>query len=85
MKKDKIIRNAKIYNIVMSNFWLLITTCLCGVVIGYFLNKNSSNKNNHYMLFAIIISSVIGIANFFIHLIKEMKDLNKEEQGKDDV
>lgn len=85
MKKDKIIRNAKLYNIIMSNFWLLITTCLVGVIIGYFLDKNSSNKNNHYMLYAIIISSVIGIANFFIHLIKEINNLNREGQENNDV
>lgn len=85
MKKDKIIKNAKLYNIIMSNFWLLITTCLVGVIIGYFLDKNSSNENNHCMLYAIIISSVIGIANFFIHLIKEINNLNKESQEKGDV
>lgn len=80
MKKNKIIKNFKLYNILMSNFWLLITTCLVGVIIGYILNKNSSNENNHYMLISIIIFSVIGIANFFIHLIVQINKLNNEEQ-----
>lgn len=80
MKKNKIIKNFKLYNIIMSNFWLLITTCLVGIIIGYFLNKYSSNENNHYMLISIIIFSVIGIANFFIHLITQINKLNSEEQ-----
>lgn len=83
MKKDKLIKNVKLYNIIMSNFWLLITTCLVGVIIGYFLDKNSSNKNNHYMLISIIIFSIIGIANFFIHLIKEINHLNKDEKKEE--
>lgn len=84
MKKNKLIKNIKLYNIIMSNFWLLITTCLTGIIIGYFLNKNSDNENNHYMLISIIIFSVIGIANFFIHLIKEINNLNKDDKVSQD-
>lgn len=84
MKKNKLIKNIKLYNIIMSNFWLLITTCLAGIIIGYFLNKNIDNENNHYMLISIIIFSVIGIANFFIHLIKEINNLNKDDKVNQD-
>lgn len=83
MKKDKLIKNVKLYNIIMSNFWLLITTCLVGIIIGYFLDKNSTNENNHYMLISIIIFSIIGITNFFIHLIKEINHLNKDEKKEE--
>ncbi len=85
MKKDKLVKNVKLYNIIMSNFWLLITTCLLGVIIGYFLDRNSAKKDNHYILFATIIAFVIGITNFFIHLIKEINKLNQEEQEEKDV
>ncbi len=81
MKKNKLIKNFKLYNIIMSNFWLLITTCLVGVIVGYFLDKYSSKENNHYMLISIIIFSVIGIFNFFIHLIAQIDKLNKEEKN----
>lgn len=85
MKKDKLVKNFKLYNIIMSNFWLLLTTCVVGIIIGYFLDKNSANENNHYMLFSIIIAFAMGITNFFIHLIKEINKLNKEDQEDKNV
>lgn len=80
MKKNKIIRDLKIYNFVMSNIWQLITTILIGYVIGWALEKYIGSEKNLYMLFSLIIFISIGIANFFLALIKRFKKIAKKEE-----
>ena len=55
MKKDKLIRDFKIYNFVMTNIWQLLTTVLIGFGIGWLLEKLFDSEKNLYMLFSILI------------------------------
>ncbi len=81
MKKDKIVKDFKLYNVIMSNFWKLIATVLIGAGIGYIATSKSEDDQD-YMLICIIVFFVIGIINFFVGIIKEMKKLDKLEEKK---
>lgn len=85
MKKDKFIRDFKIYNFVMSNIWQLLTTLLIGFGIGWLLEKYVGSEKNLFMIFSVIIGLVIGIANFFFSLYRKMKELQKKEENKPNV
>lgn len=78
MNRKKLVKNLKLYNLIMSNIWLLLTTTLLGVIIGYILKKN--NDNDTYMVISIIVFFVIGIVNFFFKIIRETLKMNKEEK-----
>ena len=82
MKKDKVSKFLKIYNLVMSNFWLLITTTLVGVLIGYFLNKAFPTEKNVWLIIISIIFFLIGVFNFFYKIIKESIKLQEQEKEK---
>lgn len=84
MKRNKIIRDLKIYNFVMSNIWQLITTILVGFAIGWVLEKYIGSEKNLYMLFSLIIFISIGIANFFIALYKKFKKIADKEKKDDE-
>ena len=77
MKRDKVSKFLRTYNLVMSNFWLLITTTLVGVLIGYLLNKAFPTEKNIWL----IIVSVI----FFYKIIGESIKLQEQEKKKIDV
>ena len=85
MKKEKVYKFFKNYNIIMSNIWLLITTMLVGVLIGYFVNKKFPTEKNIWFIFIIIIFFVIGIINFFYSLIVKSKDFDKKTEGNKNV
>lgn len=80
--KDKIIHDIKIYNLIMSNVWKLITFLLIGVLGGFLFEHYSKYKDFNYMLFSIILFSVIGIIDFFRSIINDSKKLEKAEQKK---
>lgn len=82
MKRDKFIRDFKIYNFVMSNIWQLLTTLLIGFGIGWLLEKYVGSEKKLFMIFSIIIALVIGIANFFFSLYRKMKQLQKVDEEK---
>lgn len=84
MKKDKkrLFKDLKVYNLIMSNVWQLITILLIGVLAGYLFEKNAEDKSINYMLFSIIFFSIIGIINFFVSIIRGSKRLAKEEAKK---
>lgn len=82
MKRDKFIRDFKIYNFVMSNIWQLLTTLLIGFGIGWLLEKYIGSEKKLFMIFSIIIALVIGIANFFFSLYRKMKQLQKVDEEK---
>lgn len=84
MKKDKsrLFKDLKVYNLIMSNIWQLVTILLIGVLAGYLFEKNAEDKSINYMLFSIIFFTVIGIINFFVSIIKGSKRLEKEEAKK---
>lgn len=84
MKKEKAYKFFKNYNIIMSNIWLLITTILVGVLIGYFLNKKFPTEKNICFIVSVIIFFVIGIINFFYLIFKKSKEFEKIE-GKKNV
>lgn len=89
MKRDKFIRDFKIYNFVMNNIWQLLTTMLIGFGIGWLLEKYVDSPKNLYMIFSLIIAFAIGIANFFIILYKKLKKIQesepKEQKNSDNV
>ena len=85
MKKEKVYKFFKNYNIIMSNIWLLITTMLVGVLIGYFVNKKFPTEKNIWFIVIIIIFFVIGIINFFYSLIVKSKDFDKKKEGNKNV
>lgn len=79
IKKDKIAKDFKLYNVIMGNFWKFIATVLIGVCLGYLTTRNSKTEDN-YMVFCIILFFVIGVINFFVGIMKEMKRLEKHEE-----
>ena len=85
MKKEKAYKFFKNYNVIMSNIWLLITTMLVGVLIGYFVNKKFPTEKNIWFILIIIIFFVIGIINFFYSILVKSKEFDKFEEGKKNV
>lgn len=81
MKKDKFIRDFKIYNFIMSNIWQLLTTLLIGFGIGWLLEKYVGSEKKLYMIFSLVIALLVGIANFFFALYKKMQQLQKNEDN----
>ena len=79
MRKDKIIRDFKIYNFVISNIWQFITTALIGFLIGWLLEKYVGSEKNLYIIFSLIIFISIGIVNFFLALYKKFKKIAEKE------
>lgn len=82
MKKDKVVRDWKLYNIIMSNIWQFIATILCGFLFGYLMERRAENKDINYMLFSVILFIVIGCINFFLGIIKQLKKIEKEQEKK---
>lgn len=80
MKKDKFIRDFKIYNFVMNNIWQLLTTLIIGFIVGWLLEKYVGSERNLWMLFSIILAIMVGIANFFLSLYSLMKKIQKKEE-----
>lgn len=85
MKRDKFIRDFKIYNFVMSNIWQLLTTLLIGFGIGWVLEKYVGSEKKLFMIFSICIALLIGVANFFFSLYKKMKQIQAKEDNKPEV
>ncbi len=85
MKKDKVSKFLRIYNLVMSNFWLLITTTLVGVLIGYLLNKSFPTEKNVWLIIVSVVFFLIGIFNFFYRIIGESIKLQEQEKVQKDV
>lgn len=83
-KKDKLARDFKLYNVIMSNIWKFIGTVLIGVCLGYLTTRKSEEENN-YMLFFIILFFVIGVINFFVGILKEVKKLEKREEMRKEL
>lgn len=79
MKKDKIAKDFKIYNLIMSQVWRFLTTIIIGILFGYLVSRKGEEGNN-YMIVIIIASFVIGIFNFFLGIYKEHKKLEKREE-----
>lgn len=85
MKRDRkeIVRSFKTYNVVMTNIWQLITILLIGILLGYLLEKNGTNKELNYMTISVIGSIIIGVPVFFIGLIKGINKLDKKHNKED--
>lgn len=83
--KDKIYKDLKIYNMVMSNIWKLITFILLGILAGYLLNKYAKYHDINYMLFSILLFVIIGVTDFFVSIIRECKRLDEEENKKQEL
>ena len=81
-KKDNIIHDIKIYNIIMSNVWKLITFLLIGVLGGFLFEHYSKYKDFNYMLFSIVLFAIIGIIDFFVSIVRDSKRLEKAEENK---
>ena len=77
-KKEKVVAGFKTYVFVMQEIWKLITILIIGILFGYLL-KVKGPEGNHYIVYAIIASLVIGLLVFFTGLIRIIK---KEEQYK---
>lgn len=75
-KKEKVVAGFKTYVFVMQEIWKLLTILIIGILFGYLL-KVKGPEGNHYIVYAIIISLVIGLLVFFTGLIRIIK---KEEQ-----
>lgn len=80
MKKDKFIKDFKIYNFVMSNIWQLLTTLLIGFGIGWLLERFIGSEKNLFMIFSIIVAIFVGIANFFFSLYRLVKRIQASEE-----
>ena len=69
----------------MSNFWLLLTTVLAGLGIGYLVNKLFPTEKHVWLVVILIIFILIGVFNFFYIIIKELIKLNNQEIKEKDV
>lgn len=81
MNKDKLAKDFRIYNLIMSQVWKFLTTIIIGILLGYLASRKGEEDNN-YMIVIIIASFVIGIFNFFLGLYKEHKKMEKREEMK---
>lgn len=84
-KKEKVVAGFKTYVFVMQEIWKLITILIIGILFGYLL-KLKGPEGNHYIVYAIIISLVIGLLVFFaglIRIIKKEEQLRQKEQTED--
>ena len=54
-KKDNLFKDLKVYNLVMTNIWQLLTIILIGVLAGYLFDKYATNESINYMAFSIIL------------------------------
>ena len=79
MKKDKISKAFKTYNLVMNEVWKLLTIILIGVFIAWLIKRK--NGSNVAIVLTITISLVIGLAVFFVGLINLSKKKEKEENA----
>ena len=79
MKKDKISKAFKTYNLVMNEVWKLLTIILIGVFIAWLIKRR--NGSNVAIVLTITISLVIGLAVFFVGLINLSKKKEKEENA----
>ncbi len=94
MKKEKIAKAFKTYNLIMNEIWKLITILLIGILIGWFIKRK--NGSNLGFVISISIALVVGLASFFVGIIRVSKNKEKEdlkereepvkldEEGKDD-
>ncbi len=78
MNKNKIIKDLKLYNVIMSAIWKLITTLILGILAGYLIARQGE-EGNHYMLFTIIVFFIIGMINFFMDIYRGNKRLALQE------
>lgn len=83
--KDKIYKDLKLYNMVMSNIWKLITFILLGILAGYLLDKYATYHDINYMLFSILLFVIIGVTDFFVSIIRECKRLDEAERKKQEL
>lgn len=81
MKKDKLSKDLKIYNIIMSCIWKLIAFFLLGVLGGYLLKRYGKDEDINYMLISVLTFSIIGIIDFFISIIRESKKIKKIKES----
>ena len=84
-KKDKFSKFIKVYNLIMSNFWLLLTTTLVGFLIGYFVDKKFPTEKNVWIILITVGFFLIGAFNFFYRIIKQSIELSEEEKAKKNV
>lgn len=80
--KDNLVKDLKIYNLVMTNVWQLLTIIAIGILAGYLFEKYATNQDINYMAFSIIFFSIIGIINFFVSILKGVKKLEKTDKDK---
>lgn len=82
MKDKKFRENIKLYNLVMSNIWQMITTIFFGILLGYLLNRNSEKDGKIYFLVSVLLFVLIAIFNFFRSIIVGLKKISKREELK---
>ena len=85
MKKDKLSKAFKTYNLIMNEVWKLITILLLGVLIGWLIKKKSDS--NLGFVISISVALVVGLASFFVGIINVSKKQEKENEKEkiDDV
>lgn len=83
--KDKLYKDLKVYNMVMSNIWKLITFILAGIFAGYLLDKYAKYHDINYMLISLLFFITIGTVDFFISIIRECKRLEEEERKQQEL
>lgn len=77
MKKEKIAKAFKTYNLIMNEIWKLITILLIGILIGWFIKRK--NGSNLGFVISISIALVVGLASFFVGIIRVSKNKEKED------
>lgn len=77
MKKEKIAKAFKTYNLIMNEIWKLITILLIGILIGWFIKRK--NGSNLGFVISISIALVVGLASFFVGIIRVSKNKAKED------
>lgn len=81
-KQEKIVKGFKIYSLIMQEVWKLLTIIGIGILVGWLITKDKESKVG--FVISIVVALVIGLAVFFVSLIRLSQKLNKDKEKEDE-
>lgn len=81
-KQEKIVKGFKIYSLIMQEVWKLLTIIGIGILVGWLITKDKESKVG--FVISIVVALAIGLAVFFVSLIRLSQKLNKDKEKEDE-